>query len=821
MKNIFTVFKREIKAYFNSPIAYIFIIVFLLISVGLFMAQFFLISLADMKGFFYNLPLVLSIFIPAVTMRLWAEDRRGNTLELLLTFPMNTYELVIGKFLASFAFYLLALLATIPVPIMLTVLGDPDKGVIACQYVGAMLCGGLFLSIGIFISGFSRDQIVSFIIAMMACFGIFFIGVEFTVASLDGWVAGLGTFLKDALAMLHHFDTFHKGVIDVRDIIYFLSGTAIFLILNAFWLESRLRPAAKTLFTGAAVLGVGIFVVLNFLLSGVHLGRIDVTEGKIYTISEASKKIIRELKAPVTVKFYTSPSEKMPSRMKTLEREVRDKLDEFKIVSKGNFDYKVFHIEPANAQGGEESLEKIAGEKGIRPFQVQTIEADEVAVKLVYSSMAIAYKEKPEEIIPQVTPQNLSELEYTLISKIYRMTLDHKPKVAIVAPYIEKDINPELRQVLRMFGQSAQDRMVEDEYELVPKLLAYEGYDVSRVRITKAEPIPEGTDTLVVIDPESLNERQLYEINLFLANGGSLFLAAQSHLYSFHSVNNRGIGIRSAEKDHNLDKLFETWGVGFEKDFLMDTETEVISLNADDFFGLFSSSQPVKMPMQIKVLSENMNRDISITSNLPTLFYIWGSALEIDENKLDAQGITKDVLFMTTGSAWLSPFHYGDINLEDTTSPPSDKRASYPLAVLLRGEFPDAFASEEVPLWPKDAEETDENYEIPREEKKLVPNPGKMVFIGCSEMFKKQLLPRDSHRAFLLNSIDAITLGEDLIGVRSKAAIDRSIGKVSDGAKAGWRFFTVAFVPLLLCILGSLRVLYRKRIKWQYMNSIS
>jgi len=138
MKNIshlLTIFRRETAAYFNQAIAYIFIIVFVILNGGLFMTQFFLIGLADMRSFFMTLPFVLSVFIPAVTMRTWAEEKRGNTLELLLTFPMGPHELVLGKFLAGCLFYLAALLGTLTIPLMLMMLGSPDLGIVFGGYL--------------------------------------------------------------------------------------------------------------------------------------------------------------------------------------------------------------------------------------------------------------------------------------------------------------------------------------------------------------------------------------------------------------------------------------------------------------------------------------------------------------------------------------------------------------------------------------------------------------------------------------------------------------------------------------------------------------
>ncbi len=159
MKNVLTILRRDLGAFFTSPVGYIFMIVFLLISVGLYITAFFTFPVADMRMFFTNLPLLLCVFVPAVTMRVWAEERKENTWELLLTFPMKSWQLVLGKFLACLVFLAATLAATCTVPIMLAALGNPDGGVIFGGYVGTLLLGAFFLSIGIFFSGSAKTRL--------------------------------------------------------------------------------------------------------------------------------------------------------------------------------------------------------------------------------------------------------------------------------------------------------------------------------------------------------------------------------------------------------------------------------------------------------------------------------------------------------------------------------------------------------------------------------------------------------------------------------------------------------------------------------------
>ena len=239
MQNVTTIFRREFGSYFNSPIAYIFIIAFLVLNSGLFMTNFFLTQAADLRGLFGNLPIFLIFFIPAVSMRLWAEDKRLGTFELLMTLPMRTNEVMLGKYLAALAFFLVALLGTLPLVIMVSVLGNPDLGAIWSSYIGAALLGALYLSVGTFTSGLMRDQISAVILGILACFILFIVGMGGVAATIDGWLPGVGSFLQHYLGLTEHYEMLLRGVVSLGDLVYFLGLTAVFLTLNTLWLEGR------------------------------------------------------------------------------------------------------------------------------------------------------------------------------------------------------------------------------------------------------------------------------------------------------------------------------------------------------------------------------------------------------------------------------------------------------------------------------------------------------------------------------------------------------------------------------------------------------
>ena len=235
MRNTRPILKRELSGYFNSPIAYIFITVFLGLSSWLFFKGFFVIGEASMRPFFGLLPWIFLFFIPAVTMRLWAEEKKVGTMELLMTLPVTDAEAVMGKFLASFAFLILTLLLSLIIPIMVAVLGDPDPGQIVGGYVGAALLGAAFLAIGLFISSLTQNQIVAFIVSVVVIFGLFILGEDFVLFGIPEWLVPVFSFV----GLGRHFESISRGVLDSRDIIYYLSVVVFFLYLNIKSVESR------------------------------------------------------------------------------------------------------------------------------------------------------------------------------------------------------------------------------------------------------------------------------------------------------------------------------------------------------------------------------------------------------------------------------------------------------------------------------------------------------------------------------------------------------------------------------------------------------
>ncbi len=817
MKNFWVIFCREMKAYFNSPIAYIFVIVFVVLTCGLYMASFFLAGRADMRPFFGLLPIVLMVFVPAVTMRLWAEDKKMGTIELLLTFPMKSWQILLGKFIASLIFVVVALAGTATLPIVVSVLGNPDPGPVVGGYLGALLLGAFFLSVGLFISGLCKDQIVAFILSIIASFFFFFIGTDFFTAVIGGWIGGFASFLQDYVGLTRHFEGIQRGVVDVRALIYFLSMMALFLALNAIYLEGRLRPKAKAIFTGAVVLLLAATVMVNVVVAGFRAGRFDLTEGKIYTVSESAAKVLKGLKDQVQLKFYVSPKDKMPAMLKTIEQDVTDKLEEFRIVSDNVLQYKVY--DPSDDPGLADKIR----EKGVQPFLAQTVDKDEMSTKLIYSSIMISYAEKKDEIIPQVTPGNFDNLEYELISRIFRLTLPEKPVVAMYAPLEEMD--PQMMQMFMRMGRQAPPPR--DNFNFLEEGLRREEFDITRTKLAKGDGISEKAKCVLVINPVELNERQRYEINRAMVEGKNVFVAAQNYTFDYRPAGREAISVMPQEVKPQINELIKSYGVTVDEQFLMDQSQAVLSVPTEQSLGGFirvQVSAPVKVPTQIVVKDENMNREVSITNRLSQILYLWGSKLNVDKDIIKEAGLKHSVLMTSTEKSWTVPFHASPLAREDI-APVADKYAGkQPLMVMLSGQFPDAFRGQKRPEWPppKPGETPPPSPSEQEEEaeKPLNPKPGKLIVMGCAETFTNSFLGDGGNGLLARNLVDALALGGELINIRSKSFTDRSIRETSPGQKVWYRFLTMGLVPVVFIGLGITRYILIKKGKERYLRSL-
>ena len=234
MRNIRVIAKRELRSYFSTPLAYVFIVIFLALTGAFtfYIGQFFGRGQADLGSFFGYHPWLYLLLVPAVAMRLWAEERKTGTVEQLMTLPISTAQAVLGKFFAAWAFIGLALVLTFPMWITVNLLGDPDNGVVLASYLGSLVMAGAFLAIGSCISALTKNQVVAFVITTAVCFVLIASGAPIVLGFFSGWAPKIIVEFIASLSFLTHFADVSKGVLDLRDVIYFLSLIAVFLFAN-------------------------------------------------------------------------------------------------------------------------------------------------------------------------------------------------------------------------------------------------------------------------------------------------------------------------------------------------------------------------------------------------------------------------------------------------------------------------------------------------------------------------------------------------------------------------------------------------------------
>ena len=241
MSNTAAIFRRELGSYFATPVAYVFIVIFLALN-GIFtfyVGGWYEREQADLQTFFDYHPLLYLFLIPALSMRLWAEERKSGSIELLMTLPISTWQAVAGKYLAAWAFTGIALALTFPVWLTVNYLGNPDNPVILIGYIGSYLMAGAYLAIGACVSAFTRNQVIAFVIAVVICFVFMLSGTPLVLDLFQGWLPQPLIHTISGMSITTHYNSILKGVIDLRDLVFFFSFIGCWLLANIIAVEMK------------------------------------------------------------------------------------------------------------------------------------------------------------------------------------------------------------------------------------------------------------------------------------------------------------------------------------------------------------------------------------------------------------------------------------------------------------------------------------------------------------------------------------------------------------------------------------------------------
>ncbi|MEE4361417.1 MAG: Gldg family protein [Pseudomonadales bacterium] len=422
MPDVLRIARKEFRGFFATPAAYLFIGAFLAVTLFVFfwVETFFARNIADVRPLFDWLPLLLIFLVGALTMRAWSEERRAGTLESLLTAPVKPLSLVLGKFLAALALVGLALLLTLPLPVTVAALGPLDWGPVFGGYVATLFLAAAYIAIGLYMSGRTDNPIVALILTTVVCGAFYLIGTETLTNLFGNRVGGILALLGTGT----RFESITRGVLDLRDLYYYLSIVGVFLTLNLFGLE-RLRwagnptSARHRLWGWAAGLAVANFIAANLWLAPIAWARIDLTEGRQFSLSEATAQQLGAVREPLLIRGYFSA--RTHPLLAPLVPRLRDLLREYAVL--GGDRVRVEFIDPQRDAALEEEA---ASRYGIRPVPFQTADRYQSSVVSSYFDLVIAYGDQFETLnfqdLIEIKASGESDLEVLLKNPEYAIT---------------------------------------------------------------------------------------------------------------------------------------------------------------------------------------------------------------------------------------------------------------------------------------------------------------------------------------------------------------------------------------------------------------
>ncbi len=419
MKAVWTIARRELRELLDHPMGYILLVLFLLANNFFFFRRAYLEAVASLRSMLDLLPWLLLLFVPAVTMRALSEDQRTGTIEVVLAHPVTELELLAGKYLGQLLFLWLALALTLPVPLALSLGADLQTGIVVAQYVGAGLLVAGLTGVGLWASSITPNQITAFIVAVAVMIVLILLGANSLIAGLPPALSNVAA----SLSVLTHFENITRGVIDLRDAVYFVTLAAMFLALAYLALAGRkLSPARATLrrLRLGTLLLAATLVIVN--LFGRHIaGRLDLTPGNTYTLSPATKGMLRQVDDLVTIKLFISKD--LPPEVAIVRRDLDDLLRDMQAAAGDNL-----RVQTLRPESGTQAESEARG-LGIPPIQFNVIGESEFKVKEGYLGLAVQYADRAETI-PVV--DRTDDLEYRLVSQIRSLTRTDTTVVALV-----------------------------------------------------------------------------------------------------------------------------------------------------------------------------------------------------------------------------------------------------------------------------------------------------------------------------------------------------------------------------------------------------
>jgi ABC-2 type transport system permease protein len=784
---------REINSFFGSSIGYLVVALFLLIN-GLFLwvfdGQYNIMNsgFADLSPFFILAPWILIFLIPAITMKSFADEKKQGTLELLLTKPLSIWQIVCGKFLGSFLLIILAIVPTLIYVIVISNLGSPDYGSIMGSYFGLLFLISGYTAIGIFTSNLSDNQIVAFIGSVFLCFLFYFgfQGLSHSITGIENFISWFG--------MDFHYQSMSRGVIDSRDILYFVSVTFLFLLLTVYKLKMtkiKLKNHQKIYLT------LAVLVVVN-LIGNQIFHRFDLTKDNRYTLSETSLKIIKEVKEPLYIDVFLEGD--FPAEFKKLQTETQQLLEEFKAVNSNIIFQFINPIDNESVDMGK--AKELAG-KGMMPINITLNNNGKQEQSMVFPWAIARYNNKVVRIpllknkIGASTADkvvgSVQHLEYAFANAINTVCKDKQLKIAVIKG------NDELPDILMadfikevknnyFIGTFTLDSVVKKPIESCQYLKKY--------------------DLAIIAKPqEKFSDEEKQVLDQYIVNGGkSLWLIDEVHA-EMDSLTETGQTL-AFPNELNLQDLFFKYGLRIDPTIIKDEHAVPIKLATGEQ-GSQTQYQDFLWKFSPFVYPESEH---PIVKNIEGLKLEFASPIELLKNNLN-----KSILLRSSElSRKVGVPATINLNLVEEKTDISEylNKGNLPVAVLLEGKFKSVY----------------QNRILPFDDKTFVAESkvwNKMIVISDGDVIKNQLdkdgIPIElgfdkwtnnlyGNKEFLLNCVNYLLDDTGLINIRSK---DIDI-PVLDKEKvfANYRqnqFITVGLPLLILGFFGFGFTFLRKR----------
>ncbi|MCI0795924.1 MAG: Gldg family protein [Chloroflexi bacterium] len=616
MRSLLALVRKDLKGYFDQPTGYILIVGFVTLLSWSFFRSAFVTGEAALRPLFTvdfavespSIPWLLAIFVPAATMRLLAEEQRDGTLELLLTQPIRGWVILLAKFISGLLFVSVAIIATLGIPISLESAGNLDWGAVTGQYLGSIFLAASFVSIGLFTSSLTRNQIVAFILGLFVTLVLMLIGLEAVGVTLPGQLATL----LQSLSPISHFTSMARGVIDLRDVLYFVALVSTFL--SATFLSIRGRtlshksPQYRNLQLGTVALIV-LSVLVGWFGTSVQ-GRLDLTADKIFTLSQGTENILSGLDDILTVELYQSKDP--PVQVGLVSRDVRDFLEDFAGKSGGRV--KLIQRFP-DADAASARRAQLAGVPPVQ-FNVQT--SSGLEIKNGYLGLVLTYADR-RETIPFI--RTIDGFEYRVATLAYNMLQDdvNRKSVGFLVGHGEKTIGEHFNSLGGLLAQQYNLSEVAGDAEGLQALSEL--------------------DVLIVAGPTRRMPQEVYQaLDEFLASGGKVMLMVDPVTVDVQNM-------VAVPNQFNFGDFAEKYGIVVEDNLVFDVRShETLRFGS------------VLLPYPYWVRSPTADR--KVTGDVESVLIPWPSSVGTTESQV---GEAEFIPIVRTSPFAAADYAYGDV----------------------------------------------------------------------------------------------------------------------------------------------------------------